>query len=324
MDRRTFLGTLGLLASPLAAEAQPSPRLGLLFPGSPSGPTPSFDALLRRLAELGWVEGRSLVVERRWGEDAAQLSRRAAELVALNTTVIVAPGPGATAAAKAATRSIPIVMIGSADPVAAGFVASLARPGGNITGVSAAPPEIVSGKRLELLKQAVPALQKVAVLWDTSTSAGSQRQIAESVESAGRDLAVRVQHLTVRAESEFENALRAARAGGAGGVLLIETPLMTVHAARMADLGLKYRLPLMALFPTFVTRGALMSYGPDLVALFRQAAAYVDKILRGAAPADLPVERPTTFSLAFNLKTAKALGLTIPPSLLQRADQVIQ
>jgi len=323
MDRRAFLGSLGLVAAPLVAEGQQSPRLGVLLPGSPSGLTPSLDALIRRLAELGWVEGRGLVVERRWGEGAARLSRLAAELVALNTTVIVAPGPGATAAAKAATRSIPIVMIGSADPVAAGFVASLARPGGNLTGVSAAPPEVVSGKRLELLKQALPALQKVAVLWDTS--AGSLRNVpVEVVESDGRRLAVRIQHLTVRAESEFENAFRAARAGGAGGVLLIETPLMTANAVRMAELGVKYRLPLMAMFPTFVTRGALMSYGPDIVALFRQAAAYVDKILRGAAPADLPVERPTTLSLAVNLKTAKALGLTIPPALLQRADQVIE
>ena len=148
MDRRVFLGALGLLVAPIVAQAQQPARLGVLLAGSPSGPTPAFDALLRRLAELGWVEGRSLIVERRWAEDAGRLSTVAADLVALNTTIIVAPGPGATAAAKAATQSIPIVMIGSADPVAAGFVASLARPGGNLTGVSTAPPEVVTGSAL--------------------------------------------------------------------------------------------------------------------------------------------------------------------------------
>ncbi len=322
MDRRAFLGT-ALIVVPIGAQAQTPARLGVLLAGRPSGPTPSLDALLRRLAELGWVEGQGLVVERRWAEDPGRLSTFATQLIALKATVIVAPGPGAIAAAKAATMTIPIVMIGSSDPVAAGFVTSLARPGGNLTGVASAPPEVVTGKRLELLKQALPTLQKAAVLWDTTTSAPRQVSV-ERIEADGRQLGVRLQHVTVRAQSEFENAFRTARTGGAEAMLLIETPLMTGHAVRVAGLGLKYRLPLMAMFPTFVARGAFMSYGPDIVRLFRLAAVYVDKILRGAAPADLPIEQPTTFSLAVNLKTAKALGLTIPPSLLQRADQVIE
>ena len=324
MDRRVFIAAVaGTLAAPRAPDAQPPARLGVLLAGPPSGPTPSLDALLKRLAELGWAEGRNLVVERRWAEDPARLSAFAAEFVALKTSVIVAPGPGATTAAKAATTTIPIVMIGSADPVAAGFVVSLARPGGNVTGVSSAPPGLVTGKRLELLKQALPALQKTAVLWE-GTPGSPRPAYVDGIETDARQLGLVLQHVTVSAQSQFESAFRTARAGGAGAVLLIETPLMTGNAARLAELALKSRLPLMAMFPIVVARGALMSYGPDIVGLFRQAAVHVDKILRGALPADLPIERPTTFIMAINLKTARTLGLQLPSAVLQRADQVIE
>jgi putative ABC transport system substrate-binding protein len=314
---------LVLLSVPCAAAAQQSARLGMLLTGSPTRPTPAVDAFFQRLAELGWVEGRTIAVERRWTEDPGQLSALAVELAGLKPHVIVTPGQQATAAAKAATTSIPTVMIASSDPVAAGFVSSLARPGGNLTGVTVAHPELMSGKRLEILIQALPGLQQVAMIWDTSVNPLRQES-SGSADAEARRIGVRLHHLTVRSVAEVDDAFRAARMHGARAALIMETPLFSANATLIADRGLQHRLPVMALLPPLVERGALLSYGPNLTDLFLRAATYVDRILRGTSPAALPIEQPSTFALVINLKTAKVLGLTVPPSLLSRADRVIE
>ncbi len=325
MDRRTFLRglTVGTLTTRLAAEAQQAPRLGMLLTGSPARPTPPIDAFVTRLTELGWVEGRTLLVERRWTEDPGRLSTLAFDLVAQKVNIILTPGMQATAAAKAATSTIPIVMIASSDPVAQGLVGSLAKPGGNLTGVTIAPFELMTGKRLELLTEAVPGLRRVMILWDASLNPPS-RESTDTVDAEARRLGVHISHGTVKSIEEFDNAFRTARAGGAGAVLLIETPLFSVNGARLATLGLTHRIPVMAVLAPMVDRGAFISYGPDLTGLFLRAATYVDKILRGASPAALPIEQPRTFALALNLKTAKALGIMVPPALVSRADRVIE
>jgi ABC-type uncharacterized transport system substrate-binding protein len=327
MDRRTFLGTVagGLLAAPLAADGQQQPktipRLGMLFTGSPSVPPgPGQDAFMKQLGELGWVEGRNLAVERRWADRPDRLPDVAAELIRLNVSVILAPGLQAAQAAKKSTSTIPVVMVAFADPAS---VASLARPGGNITGLTVGQPEVVTAKRLELLKEAIPRLSRVAVLWDVGTGA-VPGGAASMLEAAARSLRLQLQHLKVRAASDFEGAFNAAKKDDAGALLLMETPLMSGNGTLIAELGLKNWLPVMPLYAQMVEAGGLMSYGTSLPDLFRRAAIFVDKILSGANPADVPVEQPMKFELSINLKTAKALGLTIPPSLLQRADQVIE
>ena len=326
MDRRSFLSTMagGLLAAPLAAEGQQAktvPRLGMLFIGSPSAPPGSGqDAFMKQLGELGWVEGRNLAVERRWADRPDRLPDVAAELIRLNVSVILAPGLQAAQAAKKSTSTIPIVMVAFADPAS---VASLARPGGNITGLTVGQPEVVTAKRLELLKEAIPRLSRVAVLWDVGTGA-VPGGAASMLEAAARSLRLQLQHLKVRAASDFEGAFKAAKKDGAGALLLMETPLMSGNGTLIAELGLKNWLPVMPLYAQMVEAGGLMSYGTSLPDLFRRAAIFVDKILSGANPADVPVEQPMKFELSINLKTAKALGLTILPSLLQRADQVIE
>ena len=318
MDRRTFLGALasGLLAAPLAAQAQQGralPRLGMLLTGTPADTAQSreLDALTKKLGELGWVEGRTLGVETRWATNADSLPGLAADLVRLGVDIILTPGPEATIAAKTATSAVPIVMIGSTDPRAVG-AAGLARPGGNVTGLTIGQPELVTEKR---------RLSRVAILWDVKPVKGSDRTALLS--APARSLKLQLQHLDVTS-ADFDGAFTTAKKAGAGAVMLVESPRTVVNRWRIADLGLKHRLPVMSQFSRLVEAGGLMSYGPDLSDLFGRAASYIDKILKGAKPVDLPIEQPTKFELVVNLKTAKALGLTIPPSLLQRADQVIE
>jgi ABC-type uncharacterized transport system substrate-binding protein len=327
MDRRAFIGTLagGLLTAPLAAGAQPVravPRLGMLLTGSPSDMRQSreLDALTKKLGELGWVEGRTLGVETRWARNTDSLPGLAAELVRLGVDIILTPGPEATIAVKTVTSAIPIVMIASPDPRAVG-AAGLARPGGNVTGLTIGQLELVTEKRVELLKETLPGVSHMAILWDVKTVGNADRTAPLS--AAARSLKLQLQHLDVT-NTDYEGAFTTAKKAGAGAVLLMESPRTVVNRARIAELGLKHRLPVMSQFSRLAEAGGLMSYGPDLSDLFGRAAAYIDKILRGAKPADLPIEQPTKFELVINLKTAKALGLTIPQSLLHRADQVIE
>jgi putative ABC transport system substrate-binding protein len=327
VDRRAFIGTVagGLLAAPLAAGAQQAPavtRLGMLLTGLPSDMLQSreLDALTKKLGELGWVEGRNLVVEAQWAKNTDSLPGLAAELVRLGVNIILTPGPEATIAARTATSAIPIVMIAATDSRAVG-AASLARPGGNVTGLTIGQPELVTEKRLELLKETLPGISHVAILWDVKPVGNADRTAPLSV--AARALKLQLQHLDVTG-IDFERAFTTAKKAGAGAVMLVESPRTVVNRTLIADLGLKHRLPVMSQFSRLVEAGGLVSYGPDLTDLFGRAAAYIDKILRGAKPADLPIEQPTKFELVINLKTAKALGLTMPQSILERADQVIQ
>ena len=321
MDRRAFVaGTLGVLAAPQAIQAQvgKSPRIGILRPGSP--PDPLVDAFRQGLRELGYDEGHSISLEYRWAEGKDErLPELAADLVRLKVDVIVA-GAGAVGAAKHATTTIPIVMPVSGDPVRDGFVTSLARPGGNITGLTTLSGEL-PGKWLELLKETLPRISRVAVLWDP---VGSPSQVQAS-EAAARALGVRLHVLKVDRANGFEPALAEARKKEAGALITLGSPFFYVHRARLVELATKHRLPTIYPQREFVMgAGGLMSYGADYHDQFRRAASYVDKILKGAKPADLPIEQPTKFEFVINLKTAKALGLTIPPSVLARADEVIE
>ncbi|HEV3028528.1 MAG TPA: ABC transporter substrate-binding protein, partial [Planctomycetota bacterium] len=324
MDRRGFLGTLagGLLAAPLTGEAQAAGkvvRIGVLELGSEltSGPQEAFRQGLR---ELGYVEGQNVVLEYRFAEGRAErLPDFAAELVRLRMDVIVAGGTPAPLAAKHATGTIPIVMSSAGDPVGTGLVASLAKPGGNVTGLSLRSPEL-TGKRLQLTKEVVPGLSRVAVLWNAANPIAAL--VVRETEDAARTLGVQVQSLEVRGPDDFENALPATVSGGAGALFVVDDPLVFRYRGRIADFAVRNRLPATAFYKAFAEAGGLMTLGPSLADLYRRAAIFVDKILKGAKPGDLPVEQPTKFELVINLKTAKALGLTIPPSLLQRADQV--
>jgi putative ABC transport system substrate-binding protein len=328
MDRRAFIGTLagGLLAAPLAAEAQPAgtkPRLGLLLTGSPSDKTQTreLNAFTKKLGELGWVDGQTITLNARWANAPGRLPTLAAELVQSGVDLFVTPGPAATDAARHATSTIPIVMIAGTDPRLMG-AASLARPGGNLTGLTIGQPEAVHGKRLELLKEALPRVRRVAILWDVE---GYEKGVGfATVPAAAKSLGLELQQVDATGRGGFEAAFNAAARGGAEAVLLMESPRTVVHRAQIAELALKHRLPVMSQFNRLVEAGGLMSYGPELSDLFTRAADFVDKILKGAKPGDLPIEQPTKFELVINLKTAKALGLTIPPALLQRADQVIE
>jgi putative tryptophan/tyrosine transport system substrate-binding protein len=312
----------GLLALPLVVAAQPTrqmPRIGILAPGSP--PRPSVEAFQQALRDLGYVEGQTITLEIRWNEGKpARYPALAAELVARNVDVIVAGTGGATRAAKAATRTIPIVMAAHSNPVEQGHVTSLARPGGNITGVALMTPEI-NQKRLELLKDAVPGLARAAVLWDATGGPTWQR---EPFETAARQLGVQLQFLEVRSPDDLAGAFAAVTREGLHAVLAAQQPFFATHRARIAALALQHRLPTMAGDPGTAEAGFLMSYGPNIIESWRYAAVYVDKILKGATPAELPVEQPRKVELILNLKTAQALGLTFPPHLLVLADKVIQ
>jgi putative ABC transport system substrate-binding protein len=323
VDRRTWLiGSLGILAVPLIAGAQAGKGRRIGYLTQRPGPSPREEAFRRGLRDLGYVPGRDLVIEERYsGRGGDELSTLAAELVRLPVEIIVTGGPTATRSAKVATTMIPIVMAQDSDPVGNGFVASLARPGGNITGLSILSTDL-NGKRLELLKEVVPRLSRVTVL-GTSGEPGHARALRET-ELAAKALGVELQYLEVHASKDLETAFRTASAGHADAVLGLLSPVLGAHRAQVATLARRSRLPMMYQSSEAVQAGLLMSFGVSVTDLFRRAATYVDRILKGARPADLPVEQPTKFELVINLRTAKDLGLTIPPSVLAQADEVIQ
>ena len=315
-----------LLTTPLLAEAQPAkkiPRVGVLGNQSPEvSPPPPILTLRQGLRELGYVEGQTIAIEWRWAQGKTErLSDLATELVQLKVDVIVAATTGGVQAAQRATRTIPIVMAFPSDPVALGFVASLARPGGNITGLGVPTPEM-AGKRLQLLREVAPTPARIAVLSD-STQPGVSADLRET-EVAARTLGVPLQVWEARSRGEFDRAFAAIARGRAAGIIILPSSTGFTHRAHIAQLATTYRLPTMAWTRDITEAGCLMSYGANQSDLARRAASFVDKILKGAKPADLPVEQPTKFELVINLKTAKALGLTIPPALLGRADQIIQ
>ncbi len=318
--------TLSLLAAPLAACAQQPtkvPRVGYLSDESGSLGFASFEPLAKGLRELGYLEGRTIVFEHRYADGKTEvLSGLAAELVRLKVDVIVAVGTPATRAAKNATETIPIVFTRIADPVALGLVASLARPSGNLTGVSVLTRDLAA-KWLELLTEAIPGVRRVGVVWDP-TFPPAALQLRE-IEVAARSLRVQIQPVGVQRPEEFEGALSAMTRQHVGAlVVLAGLTRFTEHRKRIAELAVNSRLPMMSIRREDVEAGGLMSYGTNFSDMYRRAATYVDKILRGAKPSDLPVEQPTKFELVINLKTAKALGLTIPPTVLLRADQIIE
>jgi putative ABC transport system substrate-binding protein len=324
--RRAFIGALaGGLAAPLAAGAQQPAkvaRIGFLGTGSPAVTAIQLEAFRQGLRDLGYAEGRNIVIEYRWAEGRVErFPDLAAELVGLKVDVIVATGTPVAHAAKNATRTIPIVFATAADPVGSELVAGIARPGGNVTGLSLLAPEIVA-RQLQLLKEAVPKASRVAVLSNPANSYTAL--LVKETEAAARSLGVRVQLLGVRAADAFDSAFSAITKERPGALFVLFDPLFFAHQTRIAEFANKNRLPAMYPHREYAETGGLMAYGPDLRDNFRRAATYVDKILKGAKPADLPVEQPTKFELVINLKTAKALGLTIPQSLLLRADEVIQ
>jgi putative ABC transport system substrate-binding protein len=323
MERRAFLGTFGfsVLAAPLAAEAQPArrPIIGVTLAGSL--PNPYGETLRRALAELGWVDGQNVRIEYRYAEGRPErYPGFFAELLRLNVDVIVAGGgTGPAMAARQATRTTPIIVF-VPDPVAAGLVSSLARPGGNVTGLSMQIMEIGS-KRLDLLRAVFPKIERVAVLCDAAdmSEAGAIEAAAPALGNRSR-----VQVLRASRVEEFEGAVAAAKRARAEALIVCASGFFTAHRKRLIDLAGQHRLAAIYEHRDFATAGGLMSYGRSIVEMYRSAATFVDKILKGAKPADLPVEQPTKFELVINLKTAKTLGLTIPPALLSRADEVIQ
>ena len=323
MNRRTFLCglILGELARPLAAEAQQPAkiaRIGYLSPLSAGADSPNGEAFRQGLRALGYVEGQNAVIEARYADGKLErLPDLAAEIVRLNVDVILAAPTPAVRAVQQATRTIPIVMAFSGDPVGEGFVAGLARPGGNITGNSAAVGEM-SAKRVEFLKAVVSKLSHVSLL----TPPGGVRAVVTGTEVAGRTLGVQVITTLVRNSSEVDHAFSAMQSAHVGGVIV--DLALRHHWKQILDLALKSRLPTISGPREFVEAGGLMAYGPHFPDLFRRAATYVDRILKGSKPAELPIEQPTKFEFVINHKAAKALGLAIPPSLLLQADQVIE
>jgi putative ABC transport system substrate-binding protein len=318
MDRRRFLLTslAGALAAPLAAAAQQAgklPRVGYVQAEIPSA-TPLREAFLTGLRERGWNEGRNVVIDwRRHDEEIA-------DLVRLNVDVLVLPNPYRIEAGLRQTKTIPIVTIDlESDPVAKGWLASLARPGGNLTGVWMDFPDI-AGKQLQMLKEAVPAVQRVTVVWDDGIGAlqfGATQAAARLVDIVARSA-------PIRHEREADEVVRHALTAKSQAIVMLTSPIVLRAQRRIAELAAQHRLPTVSGFSTFPDDGGLLAYGPSFPAMWHQMGGYVDRILRGAKPGDLPVERPTKFELVINLKTAKALGLTVPPSLLARADQVIE
>jgi putative ABC transport system substrate-binding protein len=322
MDRRAFLGTVAgsVLAAPLVTEAQQLvkvPRIGVL------DASPGFEnAFIDGLRRFGYVEGNTITIEwRRAHARAERFPDLATELVRLGVDVIVAANNPAVAAAQKATKTIPIVMVLVTDPVRLGFVASLARPAGNITGLTIQAPEL-AGKRLQFLKEAVPNLTRVAVLWDPTEP--GRRELVKETELAAPELGLHLQAFDVRSPNEISSIFTAMTRDGVGAVLVYGSSMLYAHRAKIVELAVKSLLPTMGAAPEWMDAGFVMSYSPSLNDMYRRAPYFVDKILRGAQPADLPVEQPTKFVLVISAKRARALGLTIPPSLLQRADQVIE
>jgi putative tryptophan/tyrosine transport system substrate-binding protein len=326
-SRKIFCFALSAMLFALCSFAQAQqpgrvPRIGFLIASTPSAMAPRLDAFQQGLLELGYMEGKNIVIERRHADGKSDhLPALAAELVSLKVDVIVTSGPTATRPAKEATSTIPIVMTFDDDPVGSGFVASLARPGGNITGLATLAPEI-SGKRLELMKETFPRLRRVAVI-GTSNRQGTAQALKE-MELAAQAYGVKIQYLDIQNPKDIESAFRAASKGHADAVLVLQTPILNSQRRQIADHALKGRLP--AIYPAsqYVEDGGLMSYGASISDLDRRAATYVDKILKGTKPADIPVEQPMKFEFIINLKAAKQIGLTIPPNVLARADKVIR
>jgi ABC-type uncharacterized transport system, periplasmic component len=317
---------IGLLVAPLATEAQQSGRVyrvGYLSTPTRESVEHGLAAFLRTLRELGWIEGQNLIIEYRWAEgNVERLPALAAELVRHKVDVIVAPAGSAALAAKNATSSIPIVMIFASDPVEMGLVASLRRPGGNITGTTFTPGPEIFGKQLQILKEAVPHASRVAVLSNPADPSFALQ--VSQVEATARSLGIRLQHVEARGPEEFDSAFAAMARERADALLVTGTSTFLAHRTRLAELAVKGRLPTMHSFRESVEAGGLMAYAVNMADFVGRAAVYVDKILKGAKPADLPVEQPTKFELIINLKAAKALGITVPQALVLRADEVIQ
>jgi len=331
MNRRNaglalLLAPFAFGAAPRAAEAQQSGkvyRIGYLSAPSRASVEQVLQAFLRALRELGWIEGQNLVIEYRWAEGKIErLPDLAAELVRQKVELIVAPAASAALAAKKATSSIPIVMMFPIDPVEQGLVASLSRPGGNVTGTTYAPASAIFGKQLQILKEAIPRASRVAILWNPADASFAAQM--KEVETAARSLGIRLQHVEARGPEDFDSAFAALARERAEALLLGGSSTFLVHRTRIAELAVKSRLPTMNTFREMAEAGGLMAYGVNMTDFIGRSAVYVDKILKGANPADLAVEQPTKFELVINLKTAKALGLTIPPSVLGRADHVIE
>jgi len=326
MDRRRFLLTslAGVFPVPMVAAAQPAPRrIGFIGNAQRSAVTDAFgQAFMAGLQEHGWIEFRDVVIERRYAEPRMDAALAAAgELVRAGVEVIVVSSTQTALAAKEVTRTVPIVMTVPADPVAVGLVASLARPGGNVTGLSFVGIE-VAGKQVELLKEAVTGLASIAVLVNPANASHAPR--TKEMIAAGRALKLRVEVVETATRQEIADAVRVMVKRGVGGAVVLADPLFVVEASSVVRHAAEQRLPVMYGLKEAPLAGGLMSYGPSFSALFRRAGGYVDKILRGANPRDLPVEQASTFELVINLRAARALGLTIPPALLQRADQVIE
>lgn len=315
-----FVVALGLVLAPPIADAQPSARISRVGVLGPTPIAPSTDQTFRQgLGQLGFTDGQNLVIEYR-DADGPRLPGLAADLVRANVDVIYARGPAAVKAAKGATRTIPIVAIDlESDPVAEGFVRGLGQPGGNITGVFLDLPEL-GGKQMQLLKEIIPRLSRVAVLGDPDLNAPQFR----AMEVAARALSLDIQRQDVRVVRDFDRAVDAARQGRAGAVLILSSPFVYSQRARIGALVMEKRIPAVSMFSEFAAAGGLMAYGPSVPAASQRCGNYVGRILQGAKPGELPIERPQTFEFAINLKTAKALGLVVPPSVLGRADQVIE
>jgi putative ABC transport system substrate-binding protein len=321
-----LLGPLAFGAAPLAAQAQQAARvyrIGYLSTPTRESVEHGVQAFLRKLRELGWVEGRNLGIEYRWAEgNVERLPELAAELVRSKVDVIVAPAGSAALAAKNATSTIPIVMIFPSDPVEIGLVASLSRPGGNVTGTTFTPGPEIFGKQLQILKETIPRASRVAILSNPADSSFVLQM--KEVEATARSLRISLQHVAAKGPEQFDSAFAAMTRERADALLVGATSTYLAHRAKLAELALKARLPTMHSFRESVEAGGLMAYAVNMVDFVGRAAVYVDKILKGAKPADLPVEQPTKFELVINLKTAQALGLAIPQSVLGRADDVIQ
>jgi len=312
--------TLAFVRLAEAQEQAKVPKIGLLGPGSSSDSASSREILLKALHELGYIDGKNITIEYRYADNKVErLPALADELVRLKADVLVTTSTPAAIAAKNSTRTIPIIFLGVSDPVTAGLIDSLARPGGNLTGFTSIAA-VLAGKRLELLKETIPKLSRVAVLWNPQDP-GSRLNWKES-QLPARELGLQLDSVEVSRIGEYEGAFKEAVKVRSGALAV--SPLTFANPTRLAELAIKHRLPAISTQPSFVANGGLMSYGPDQADTFRRAAVFVDKILKGTKSADLPVEQPTKFELVINLKTAKALGLTIPPVMMMRAEKVIK
>ena len=324
MERRTFLGTLagGLLAAPLAADGQEArgvPKVGVVMPWTRQESSGALESFMRGLRSLGWVEGQTVLIEARYADGRAdRVPGLSMELASLKVNVIVTVGTTAIQAVRDVTPDIPIVMAGGGDPVGTGLVTTLARPGGRITGVSLVGKEVL-GKALELLKTAVPRTARVGVLMNAANPANGF--LFKEMVAVGNVIGVQLHRIDVEGGADMDAAVAGAQGGG---LLVLADPLFLIHRVRIADLALRRRLPSMFIGRPYAEAGGLLSYGILVDEVWARAAGLVDRILKGSKPGDLPIEQPTKFELVINLKTAKALGLTVPPSLLQRADQVIE